>query len=162
MSEEKPGQNKKPARSVTTYLIILFLAALLLLLLSFFMQQRQAFLDLNDTVAASQDVTELQLANQQLTFELEELQRQSEEEKEELNEALTQAQKEKEEAEKTADALEWLRQIEAATRNSYSRSRELAEEFEKTGLKKYLPDESAVESGTSPAETYRNIYAMLF
>jgi|GEM_PF-2606374 len=165
MSEETPrqsGPEKKPARSVTTYLIILFLAALLLLLLSFFMQQRQALMDLNDTVAASQNATELQLTNQQLTFQLEELRRQSKEEKAKLESERKEAQALAEQAQKQAEALEWLRQIEGATRNSYSKSKDLVEAFEKTGLKEYLPEESAVEGGTSPAETYQNIYAMLF
>lgn len=166
MNEEKPaqteGKEKKTARSVTTYLIILFLAALLLLVLSFFMQQRQALMDLNDTVAASQNVTELQLANQQLQFQLEETQRQLKEEKEDLSKALSDAEAKAAEAEKQAEALEWLRQIEAATRSSYSKAKELTEAFEKTGLSKYLPEESVVEGGTSPAETYQNLFAMLF
>ena len=119
-------------------------------------------MDLNDTVAASQNVTELQLANQQLQFQLEETQRQLKEEKEDLSKALSDAEAKAAEAEKQAEALEWLRQIEAATRSSYSKAKELTEAFEKTGLSKYLPEESVVEGGTSPAETYQNLYAMLF
>ena len=158
MSEEERSKGKKPVRSVTFYLLILFLAALFLLVLAFFMQQRQAFQDLNQSVAKSQNITELQLANQKLTFQLEEATRQADRDEAQLKEAQTQA----EHAQKQADALEWLRQIETATRNSYPRSKELIEAFEKTGLKKYLPEESVVEGGTSPAETYQNLYAMLF
>ena len=82
MSEEarRPAE-KKPVRSVMFYLLILFLAALFLLVLAFFMQQRQEFQDLNQTVAANQDITELQLANQKLTFQLEEATRQADKDK---------------------------------------------------------------------------------
>ncbi len=158
MSEEERPAGKKPARSVTFYLLILFLAALFMLVLAFFMQQRQAFQDLNQTMAKSQNITELQLANQRLTFQLEEATRQADKDEAQLKEAQAQA----DHAQKQADALEWLRQIETATRSSYPKSKELIEEFEATGLKKYLPEESVVEGGTSPAETYQNLYAMLF
>ncbi len=40
-------------------------------------QQRQALMDLSNTVTVSQDITELQLTNQQLTFQLESTQRQA-------------------------------------------------------------------------------------
>ena len=63
---------------------------------------------------------------------------------------------------KQVEALEWLRQIEAATRTSYTRARELVEAFEETGLESSLPTESVVEGADSPADTYRSIYAMLF
>ncbi len=158
MSEEERPAGKKPARSVTFYLLILFLAALFMLVLAFFMQQRQAFQDLNQTMAKSQNITELQLANQRLTFQLEEATRQADKDEAQLKEAQAQA----DHAQKQADALEWLRQIETATRSSYPKSKELIEAFEATGLKKYLPEESVVEGGTSPAETYQNLYAMLF
>ena len=158
MSEEERSTGRKPVRSVTFYLLILFLAALFLLVLAFFMQQRQAFQDLNQTVAKSQNITELQLANQKLTFQLEEATRQADRDEAQLKDAQTQA----DQAQKQADALEWLRQIEAATRSSYPKSKELIEAFEKTELKKYLPEEPVVEGGTSPAETYQNLYAMLF
>lgn len=163
MNEEKPRQTEsRPARSVTTYLIILFLAALLLLLLYFFMQQRQALMDLSDTVAASQDAAELQLENQQLSYRLEEAQRQGKEEKARLEAAVKEAEAKTETAQKTADALEWLRQIEAAARRSYSEARDLAGAFERTDLKDYLPERSVVEGSASPAETYQSLYAMLF
>ena len=75
---------------------------------------------------------------------------------------MKEAESKAEDAQKQADALEWLRQIEAATRTSYPKSRDLVEAFEKTGLKEYLPDASGVEDGDSPAETYQHLYAMLF
>ena len=165
MSEEERQAGKmpeRPVRSVTFYLIILFLAALCLLVLAFFMQQRQAFQDLNQTVAAGQDITELQLANQKLTFQLEETTRQADKEKAQLEDQLKDAQTQADLAQKQADALEWLRQIEEAARSSYPRSKELIEAFEQTGLKKYLPENSVVEGCASPAETYQDLYAKLY
>ncbi len=162
MNAEDHSDEKRPVRSVTFYLTVLFLAALFLLVLAFFMQQRQAFLDLNQTVATSQDITELQLTNQQLSFQLEEARQNAEKEKTDLKDQLDLANKTAETAQKQAEALEWLRQIETATRSSYPKSKELIEAFEETGLKKYLPEESVVEGGTSPAEAYQDLYAMLF
>ncbi len=46
------------------------------------------------------------------------------------------------------EALEWLRQIEATTRTSYTRARELVEAFEETGLESSLPTESVVGGRT--------------
>lgn len=157
MSEETSSRpEKKPARSATAYLIILFLSALLLLVLSFFMQQRQELMDLNDTsVAASRDINELRLANQQLELQLQESRRAREAVQKDLEAAEARAA----EAQKEAEALEWLRQIQAA---SYPKAKELAEAFEQTDLKEYLPEESVVEGGTSPAETYQNLYDKLF
>lgn len=91
------------------------------------------------------------MENQKLQYELKEKEDQAED---------LQAQLEK--AEKQAQALEWLRRIEAAVRTSYPEARTLVEEFEKTGLESSLPTESVVEGGTAPAEAYRSIYAMLF
>lgn len=99
----------------------------------------------------NQNVNELQLENQRLQYELEDQQEQS-----------TQLEKQLEEKDKEAQALEWLRQIEAATRRSYTTARELAEAFEATGLQDSLPTESVVEGGDSPAETYESIHNMLF
>lgn len=162
MTEEERPAEKKPGRSVSFYLLILFLAALFLLVLAFFMQQRQAIQDLSQTVSTGQDVTELQLANQKLTFQLEEATRQADKDRTQLETQLEDAQAQTDHARKQADALEWLRQIEAATRTSYPKSKQLIEDFEKTGLKKYLPEVSVVDGGTSPSETYQNLYAMLF
>ena len=145
-AKKQPPKRLSKSRPVTVYLAVLFVVALLLLLLSFFMQQRnqQALEDLHASVSAGQDITELQLANQQLEFQLE------------------QAKKEQQDLEESKQALEWLRQIEAATRTSYSKARSLVKAFDEAGLEQYLPVESVVEGETSPADTYRNIYAMLY
>ena len=134
---------------VKVYLTVLFCVALLLLLISFVMQQRNhlALQDLNDSISNTQEIADLQLENQRLQYELED--------KQALEEQVQAQQKQ-------VEALEWLRQIEAATRTSYTRARELVEAFEETGLESSLPTESVVEGADSPADTYRSIYAMLF
>lgn len=155
MSQEEtkiPSQPDKPKsknRPVTIYLSVLFCVALLLLLISFVMQQRNhiALQDLNESITQTQDVAGLQLENQRLKYELE---------------AKANLEKQAEEKDKEAQALEWLRQIEGATRRSYTTARELAEAFEATGLQESLPTESVVEGADSPAETYENIHNMLF
>ena len=121
----------------------------MLLLISFVMQQRNhlALQDLNDSISNTQEIADLQLENQRLQYELED--------KQALEEQVQAQQKQ-------VEALEWLRQIEAATRTSYTRARELVEAFEETGLESSLPTESVVEGADSPADTYRSIYAMLF
>lgn len=159
-AEAKPPQMDPPAkdeksrsRPVKVYLTVMFCVALLLLLISFVMQQRNhlALQDLNQSIAASQDVADLQMENQKLQYELKEKEDQAGDLQTQLDEA-----------EKQAQALEWLRQIEAAVRTSYPEARTLVEEFEETGLESSLPTESVVEGGTAPADAYRAIYAMLF
>lgn len=137
-----PDKPKSKSRPVKVYLTVLFCVALLLLLISFVMQQRNhlALQDLNDSISNTQEIADLQLENQRLQYELED----------------------KQALEEQVQALEWLRQIEAATRTSYTRARELVEAFEETGLESSLPTESVVEGADSPADTYRSIYAMLF
>ena len=144
-----PDKPKSTSRPVKVYLTVLFCVALLLLLISFVMQQRNhlALQDLNDSISNTQEIADLQLENQRLQYELED--------KQALEEQVQAQQKQ-------VEALEWLRQIEAATRTSYTRARELVEAFEETGLESSLPTESVVEGADSPADTYRSIYAMLF
>ena len=144
-----PDKPKSKSRPVKVYLTVLFCVALLLLLISFVMQQRNhlALQDLNDSISNTQEIADLQLENQRLQYELED--------KQALEEQVQAQQKQ-------VEALEWLRQIEAATRTSYTRARELVEAFEETGLESSLPTESVVEGADSPADTYRSIYALLF
>lgn len=67
-----------------------------------------------------------------------------------------------EEKDKQVQAMEWLRQIEAAVRSSYSEAKTMIEAFEETGLEESLPTESTVEGAESPADAYRTIYAMFY
>jgi uncharacterized protein HemX len=158
-----PGEEKKPAspsRAVTTYFLVLFLAAVFLLLISFGMQQRnhQALLDLNDSVTATQDLANAQLENQQLNYDLADLQ----EDYDQLQadqEALTQ---EKADLEQQIQAVESLRQIQAAVSSSLDKAKELVDAFEASGLKDSLPQDPVVEGGTSPAQDYQTIYDMFY
>ena len=156
------GQPPRSSKShpVKVYLTVLFVVSLLLLTMSFFMQQRshQALEDLNESMSSNESMVELKLDKQKLEFQIQELQ-----------DSLTAAEKEQADWDKErmdlenqAKALEWLRQIEQASRSSHSKTAELIQAFEQTGLEEALPDESVVEGGTSPAETYRNLYAMIF
>ncbi len=151
--DSPPKDEKSRSRPVKVYLTVMFCVALLLLLISFVMQQRNhlALQDLNQSISVSQDVADLQMENQKLQYELKEKEDQA-----------GKLQTKLDEAEKQAQALEWLRQIEAAVRTSYPEARTLVEEFEETGLESSLPTESVVEGGTAPADAYRSIYAMLF
>lgn len=148
-----PEKKKSRSRPVKVYLTVLFFVALLLLVMSFFMQQRshQALTDLNESLSSQESLLDLQMDKQKLEIKVGELEKEKNE-----------AQSKLDQKEKEAQALEWLRQIEDATRKSYSRARELVESFQKSGLEEYLPDESVVEGGSSPKETYWNIYSYLF
>ena len=151
---DPPAKDEKSrSRPVKVYLTVMFCVALLLLLISFVMQQRNhlALQDLNQSISVSQDVADLQMENQKLQYELKE-----------KEDAQGDLQAQLDEAEKQAQALEWLRQIEAAVRTSYPDARELVEEFEETGLESSLPTKSVVEGKDSPAEAYRALYATLF
>ena len=155
---QPPRKNR--SHPVKVYLTVLFVVSLLLLVMSFFMQQRshQALEDLNASMSSNESVVELKLDKQKLEFQIQEL---------EKNLADVEGEQAKWEEEKTAledqaKALEWLRQIEQASQTSRSKAAELIQAFQETGLEDSLPDESVVEGGTSPAETYRNLYAVLF
>ena len=129
-----PKVSSKKSKPVTVYLSVLFVVALLLLGMSFIMQQRshQALEDLTTSMEESQTTATLQMDNQRLQYELEQ-----------------------------AQALEWLRLIEEAVRSSYGEATELVDQFEESGLVDYLPDQSVVEGAKSPADVYKDIYAML-
>ena len=111
----------------------------------------QALEDLNESMSASQDLTALQMEKQRLEFELQK-----------TKEDLAQAEESLEKLEKQAQALEWLRQMEAASRTSYTSLKTLVEQFEESELVDYLPTESVVEGADAPADVYRNLYAMIY
>lgn len=147
-----PKVSSKKSKPVTVYLSVLFVVALLLLVMSFFMQQRshQALEDLTTSMEESQTTATLQMDNQRLQYELEQAQN-----------TIGQLEEAQDDLEKQAQALEWLRLIEEAVRSSYGEATELVDQFEESGLVDYLPDQSVVEGAKSPADTYKDIYAML-
>lgn len=151
--KQAPDQKQKSrSRPVKVYLTVLFLAAFLLLLLSFFMQQRnhQAIVDLGSDIRSTQQIAELEQENQELRHQLDAL----EDEKAALEDRCAEAQR-------AADAIEWLRQMEQ-TENDAHQARALAERFDETGLEDALPSTSPVEGAESPAKDYRDLYARLF
>lgn len=148
-SPEKKGSSKP----ITHYLIILFAAALALLVISFLMQQRnhQVLLELNDSMTQQQE--DLQSSKAQLQLQLTDLREQLKEAQGEL-ETQTQAA---ENAQKQAQAVEWLRQIQRAMSRSYQEAAELQKAFEDAGLPEQLPDQPAVDGKASPKEDYEEI-----
>lgn len=151
--KEEKAKKASKSRPVTVYMGVLFVVVFLLLLMSFFMQQRsqQALEDLHASMSTSQDVASLQMDKQRLEFELQQ-----------SKEDLEEAQKALEDQAKEAQALEWLRQMEAAARTSYESLKELVEAFEESGLADYLPTESVVEGAKAPADAYRTLYAIIY
>ena len=147
-----PKFSNKKSKPVTVYLTVLFVVALLLLVMSFFMQQRshQALEDLTTSMEESQTTATLQMDNQRLEYELQQAQ-----------DTIGQLEETQADLEKQAQALEWLRLIEEAVRTSYGEAKELVDQFEESELPDYLPTESVVEGAKSPADTYKDIYAML-
>ena len=147
-----PKVSSKKSKPVTVYLSVLFVVALLLLVMSFFMQQRshQALEDLTTSMEESQTTATLQMDNQRLQYELEQAQN-----------TIGQLEQTQDDLEKQAQALEWLRLIEEAVRSSSGEATELVDQFEESELADYLPTESVVEGAKSPADTYKDIYAML-
>ena len=147
-----PKVSNKKSKPVTVYLSVLFVVALLLLVMSFFMQQRshQALEDLTTSMEESQTTATLQMDNQRLQYELEQ-----------AKETIGQLEQNQADLEKQAQAMEWLRLIEEAVRSSYGEATELVDQFEESELTDYLPTESVVEGAKSPADTYKDIYAML-
>lgn len=158
--EQKLARSKSKSRPVKVYLTVLFAVAILLLVMSFFMQQRshQALEDLNASMSESQSKMDLQMDKQKLEFQLEEMQG----ELDQMTKNQDDLKKQLDGQKKQAEALEWLRQIESASQSSYAKARDLVKQFQETGLESSLPTESVVDGGTSPAETYRNLYAALF
>lgn len=155
-----PKVSSKKSKPVTVYLAVLFVVALLLLVMSFFMQQRshQALEDLTTSMEASQDAATLQMDNQRLQYELEQAQATIDQ----MEEDRAALERKRDELGMQAQALDWLRLIEEAVRTSYGEAKELVDQFEESGLVDYLPDQSVVEGAESPADTYKNIYAMLY
>ena len=166
----KPRKRQAP---VYTYLIILFLAAFLLLALSYFMQQRnlagmgESLDHLKESVSSMQGLEGIQEENEALRTENEELKQQVEDLTSERDSLLS-TKDELAQVKQTADALEWLRQIQVLYEQEYYRyARPLIQEFEATGLPASLPDSSVVDTAKdgsveSPAAAYQRIVAALF
>lgn len=163
LQHEAEHANPRKKVSVMGYLVILFAAAFLLLLMSFLMQQRSnesAQNALKDTSnSALQSIEKMLEDNQRLTDEVESLKQQAEELLAQTNSLQAQIQAEKDAADKTQrqlEAMDWFWRIQRAySRGTKQEAKDLAQQFEATGLPAALPAASlSGAEGPSPAEQY--------
>ena len=158
------GQQRRSRRSVFQYITILFAAAFLLLLMTYMMQQRlnkaqiddlqetsNSTLQTLDNIIAERD--QLREENQTLSEQLEQAQQQAQE-----SSATVAAQ------ERALQAMDWFWRIQRQFSRGYTRAaRELAEQFEASGLVDALPDVSVAEpDGPSPKQQYEELHSLLF
>ncbi len=167
--EAEHSRPKRRSSPVLGYLTILFAAAFLLLLLSYFMQQRNAEETINgltNSVNNMQSVENLVQTNQRLQKENQELEDKADHLTDEV--AALDAQQKKLQTdnakqEQQLQAMDWFWRIQRAySRGSRSEAKQLAEEFEASGLPSSLPQTStAVADGPSPAEQYAALLSAL-
>lgn len=158
------GQQRRSQRSVFQYITVLFGAAFLLLLMTYMMQQRLNKAEIDDLQQSSNSTL------QTLENIIEE-RNQLREENEELSQQLEEANQAAEEANATAEAqarslqaMDWFWRIQRQFSRGYtSAARELAQQFEASGLVDALPDVSYAEpDGPSPKQQYAELYDLLF
>ena len=153
-----PGSKSRP---VLLYMGIMFSVALILLLLSFLMQQRnhEALMEGLTDLSDLQSMVDLKMENQTLQESLAQ---------NKLDLATLQTEYESMTAQKNAaaaqtTAMEHLAEIRHAYDLDHRKTaRALIAAFESTGLSESLPDTSAVEGGTSPAQVFLDIKEDLF
>jgi hypothetical protein len=153
-----PGSKSRP---VLLYMGIMFSVALILLLLSFLMQQRnhEALMEGLTDLSDLQSMVDLKMENQTLQESLAQSK---------LDLATLQAEYESMTAQKNTasaqtTAMEYLAEIQHAYDLDHRKTaRALIAVFESTGLSESLPDTSAVEGGTSPAQVFLDIKEDLF
>ena len=149
------------SRPVLLYMGIMFSVALILLLLSFLMQQRnhEALMEGITDLGDLQSMVDLKMENEALQESLAQSQ---------LDLATLQTEYENITAEKnTAAAQTTAMEYLAEIRHNYDlgyrqKARALITAFESTGLSESLPDTSAVEGGTSPAQLFFDMKEDLF
>lgn len=153
-----PGSKSRP---VLLYMGIMFSVALILLLLSFLMQQRnhEALMEGLTDLSDLQSMVDLKMENQTLQESLAQSK---------LDLATLQAEYESMTAQKNTaaaqtTAMEYLAEIQHAYDLDHRKTaRALIAAFESTELSESLPDTSAVEGGTSPAQVFLDIKEDLF
>ena len=165
-----PGQLKRQQRhsrrSVFQYLAILFAAAFLLLLLTYVMQQRvERAQDQIDDLQESSNSALQTLEN--IIAERDQLRQENEELSDELEDALQAAANSSatiKSQERSLQAMDWFWRIQRQFSRGYTRAaRELAEQFEASGLVDALPEVSYAEpDGPSPKQQYAELYDLLF
>lgn len=158
------GQQRRSQRSVFQYITVLFAAAFLLLLMTYMMQQRLNKAEIDDLQQSSNSTLQT-LEN--IIAERDQLRQENQELSDQLEDAVQAAENSAATAKEQARALEamdWFWRIQRQFSRGYTRAaRELAEQFEATGLVDALPDVSYAEpDGPSPKQQYAELYDLLF
>ena len=140
------GQQRRSRRSVFQYITVLFAAAFLLLLMTYMMQQRLNKAQIDD-LQQSSDSTLQTLEN--IIAERDQLRQENEELSDELEDALQAAANSSatiKSQERSLQAMDWFWRIQRQFSRGYTRAaRELAEQFEASGLVDALPEVSYAE-----------------
>lgn len=158
------GQQRRSQRSVFQYITVLFAAAFLLLLMTYMMQQRLNKAEIDDLQQSSNSTLQT-LEN--IIAERDQLRQENQELSDQLEDAVQAAENSaattKEQA-RALEAMDWFWRIQRQFSRGYTRAaRELAEQFEATGLVDALPDVSYAEpDGPSPKQQYAELYDLLF
>lgn len=158
------GQQRRSRRSVFQYITVLFAAAFLLLLITYMMQQRLNKAEIDDLQQTSNSTLQT-LEN--IIAERDHLRQQNEELTKQLEDALQAAETSfntAEEQERALQAMDWFWRIQRQFSRGYTgAARELAEQFEASGLVDDLPDVSYAEpDAPSPKQQYAELYDLLF
>ena len=158
------GQQRRSQRSVFQYITVLFAAAFLLLLMTYMMQQRLNRAEINDLQQSSNSTLQT-LEN--IIAERDQLRQEKQELSDQLEEALQEAETASstiEAQERALQAMDWFWRIQRQFSRGYTgAARELAEQFEATGLVGALPDLSYAEpDGPTPKQQYAELYDLLF
>ena len=158
------GQQRRSRSSVFQYITVLFAAAFLLLLMTYMMQQRLNRAEINDLQQSSNSTLQT-LEN--IIAERDQLRQEKQELSDQLEEALQEAETASstiEAQERALQAMDWFWRIQRQFSRGYTgAARELAEQFEATGLVGALPDLSYAEpDGPTPKQQYAELYDLLF
>lgn len=158
------GQQRRSQRSVFQYITVLFAAAFLLLLMTYMMQQRLNKAEIDDLQKSSNSTLQT-LEN--IIAERDQLRQENQELSDQLEDAIQAAENSSATAKEQARALEamdWFWRIQRQFSRGYTKAaRELAEQFEASGLVDALPDVSYAEpDGPSPKQQYAELYDLLF
>ncbi len=173
-----PAQQRRRRQSVLKYVAILFAAAFVLLLYTFLLDRRQHELTQvesqeqisqlqQNTVSATQRLDAIISERDQLKEENAVLQEQIKELEQKLWDAQSFSagtQFDLSEKIKELRAMDWFWRVQRLySRGSVRSARELAKQFEATGLQEALPDTNyAGLEGNSPKAQYQELHDLLF
>lgn len=158
------GQQRRSQRSVFQYITVLFAAAFLLLLMTYMMQQRLNKAEIDDLQQSSNSTLQT-LEN--IIAERDQLRQENQELSDQLEDAIQAAENssaQAQEQDRALQAMDWFWRIQRQFSRGYtSAARELAQQFEASGLVDALPDVSYAEpDGPSPKQQYAELYELLF